>query len=72
VSETTFRSESCCSWCHRLNPASANFCAQCGHEAHKPRLLCRCTRCRTGDVSRLTNAEMDTLLGVRRRPQGKN
>lgn len=35
-----------CSWCHAMVPIEAAFCA-CGHEAHKPRMLCRCERCVT-------------------------
>lgn len=34
-----------CSWCHHSNPGSERWCANCGHEAHAPRMECRCPRC---------------------------
>ena len=34
-----------CSWCHAINASDALFCKQCGHEAHKARLHCRCPKC---------------------------
>jgi hypothetical protein len=35
-----------CSWCHHMNQAGEEFCANCGHCAGKPRLQCYCLECR--------------------------
>lgn len=37
-----------CSWCHRMNPTTVQFCADCGHQAHASRLDCQCGRCVLG------------------------
>lgn len=34
-----------CSWCHTSNPSTVEQCANCGHDAHMPRMDCRCGRC---------------------------
>ena len=34
-----------CSWCGKSNDAVVSLCWNCGHEAHKTRLDCTCTRC---------------------------
>jgi len=34
-----------CSWCRTLNPMTVRFCRQCGHCAHKARMLCDCPKC---------------------------
>jgi len=39
-----------CSWCQDLNPMSEKFCGTCGHEAHTPRMFCRCPKCRPGFI----------------------
>lgn len=35
---------SSCSWCDTINYLHDRFCRGCGHEAHFPRLSCRCGR----------------------------
>lgn len=37
-----------CSWCHDLNPMTEELCGTCGHQAHVPRMFCRCARCPLG------------------------
>ena len=39
---------SSCSWCHRMNPVTTQFCEGCGHQAHASRLDCQCGRCTLG------------------------
>ncbi len=39
------RTSGSCSWCHAINPTTQRFCKDCGHEAHVPRMRCRCPRC---------------------------
>jgi predicted amidophosphoribosyltransferase len=34
-----------CSWCHRDNDSSVEFCPDCGHMAHVARMHCRCPQC---------------------------
>jgi hypothetical protein len=34
-----------CAWCHEANDALAEYCWNCGHEAHSPRFYCCCERC---------------------------
>jgi len=34
-----------CSWCDTLNEITIKFCRQCGHCAHKARMLCDCPQC---------------------------
>ena len=35
-----------CSWCHELNSVTEYSCAECGHRADLPRMVCDCRRCR--------------------------
>jgi hypothetical protein len=39
------RTYTTCSWCHTENPLDQEFCKQCGHYAHKPRVVCTCSTC---------------------------
>jgi hypothetical protein len=48
-----------CSWCHELNPASAEVCANCGHDAQRPRMACRCYRCVPHQETRLLTRPHD-------------
>ena len=74
MSETIFT----CAWCQGPLTADANYCKQCGHEAHKPRWQCLCAQCRQHPVhqaaerARLIQSEIDQVLGARRRPNDRN
>ena len=44
-----------CSWCHQGNECPQGelvWCANCGHRADVPRLLCNCTLCVTNRAIR--------------------
>lgn len=54
-----------CSWCHsdiRVVPGAITLCAQCGHEGDRPRLDCRCPRCRRPDRDQDLDRETVTTL----------
>jgi hypothetical protein len=46
-----------CAWCGAFNRLDANYCQNCGHEAHRARIDCRCCQCQRQLV-------MDGLEGV--------
>lgn len=34
---------SSCSWCDTMNSSQVESCQGCGHDAHRPRMQCRCS-----------------------------
>jgi hypothetical protein len=67
------RTSRSCSWCHAINPTTQRFCKDCSHEAHVPRMDCRCSRCAPrgqGGVVGIATAAEVVLAELRERQRG--
>jgi hypothetical protein len=48
-----------CSWCHNLVDIGVQYCPQCGHNAHVPRIRCDCPECRYQGYVGFLKGQMD-------------